>query len=163
MAEFIDSNELMYQNYEPQLKNRGILIIDGIPTYMIRKFDLPKFESAVVTMPHINVERYSKGKSKWTPINMELYTPITPSGQQIVMNWFRLSHESVTGRDGYISMYQKDCTAQILGPMGEVASQFTLKSAWIRTSNFGEIDWSSESDPQIISAEIVYNYAVLDF
>ncbi len=40
----------------------------------------------------------------------------TPSGAQSVMEWARLAHESVTGRDGYSDFYKKDLTLDILGP-----------------------------------------------
>ena len=34
-----------------------------------------------------------------------LYDPVVPS---VVMEWVRLHHESVTGRDGYSDFYKKD-------------------------------------------------------
>ena len=46
-----------------------------------------------------------------------LYDPIVPSGAQSVIEWIRLHHESVTGRDGYSDMYKKDITFNVLGPV----------------------------------------------
>ena len=163
MAEIIDPNELMYTSFQPKLKNRFIMYIDGVPTYMLKKVDRPKFESGEVIIPHINVERYSKGRSKWNEISAELYDPIVPSGAQIVMEWIRLSHESVTGRDGYDDFYMKDVTINVLGPVGDKVEEWTLKSAWVKSSDFGDLDWSSESDMVGITLSIRYNYAILQY
>jgi peptide chain release factor 1 len=53
---------------------------------------------------------------------MTLFDPITPSGAQAVMEWVRLHHESVTGRDGYSDMYKKDLRIDVYrssGPGGQ--------------------------------------------
>ena len=36
MAELVDANDIMFTPFEPKLKNRYIMQIDGIPAYMIR-------------------------------------------------------------------------------------------------------------------------------
>ena len=58
---------------------------------------------------------------------MTLYDPITPSGAQAVMEWIRLHHESVTGRDGYSDFYKKDLTINVLGPVGDIVSEWIIK------------------------------------
>ena len=37
MAELIDANQAMFTPFEPKLKNRFIMSIDGIPAYLIKK------------------------------------------------------------------------------------------------------------------------------
>ena len=154
MAQLVDANEMMFTNWEPKLKNRFIMYISGIPSFLIKKTDYPKYESSIVTLPHINVERYTKGKSKWTPINIEIYNPIVPSGAQAVMEWIRASHESVTGRDGYADFYKKDITIDTTGPVGDVVQQFTLKGAWCVSADFQDGDWSDENTAQTITMNI---------
>jgi len=56
----------------------------------------------------MNVQRYVKGKSIWQPINITLYDAVNPSAAQACMEWIRLGHYSVTGRDGYAQFYKKD-------------------------------------------------------
>jgi hypothetical protein len=80
---------------------------------------------------HINVQRFVKGKTTWDPISMTLFDAITPSGAQSVMEWVRLHHESVTGRDGYSDFYKKDMTVNVLGPVGDVVSEWIIKGAII--------------------------------
>ena len=60
---------------------------------------------------------------------MTLFDAITPSGAQSVMEWVRLHHESVTGRDGYSDFYKKDMTVNVLGPVGDVVSEWIIKGA----------------------------------
>jgi hypothetical protein len=80
-----------------------------------------------VALNHINVQRFVKGKSTWGTIQMTLFDPITPSGAQAVMEWVRLHHESVTGRDGYSDFYKKDLTLDVLGPVGDIVSEWIIK------------------------------------
>ena len=163
MAELIDPNEMMFTNFEVKLKNRFIMYIDGIPSYLIKKVDEPKLESSEVELSHINVTRYVKGKSKWGEISMELYDPIVPSGAQIAMEWIRAGHESVTGRDGYADFYKKDITINKLGPIGDKVSAWILKGAWAKSVDFGDLDWSTESDPSVITITVRYDFAILDY
>jgi hypothetical protein len=59
------------------------------------------------------------------------------------MEWARLAHESVTGRDGYSDFYKKDLRMNILGPVGDVVGEWIIKGAFVKSANFGEYDWSS--------------------
>lgn len=163
MAQLIDPNEIMFTNFEPKLKMRYIMYIDGIPSYTIKKAARPKITTETVTLDHINVQRYVKGKSKWDPISCTLYDPIVPSGAQAVMEWVRTSHESVTGRDGYADFYKKDITINVLGPVGDKVEEWTLKGAWINEANFGDIDWSDASGMCEIEMSITYDYAILQY
>ena len=91
-----------------------------------------------------------------------MYDPVVPSAAQAAMEWVRLSHESVTGRDGYSDMYKKDVTFNMLGPVGDVVEEWTLKGAWIKSAAFGDLDYST-SNPVEISISLRYDYAILQF
>jgi hypothetical protein len=103
-----------------------------------------------------------KGKAKWEPVTIKLYDPIVPSAAQAVMEWVRLSHESVTGRDGYSDFYKKDITFNTLGPVGDKVEEWTLKGAFIQATSMGEMDWGVD-DPVEISLTLEYDYAILQF
>ena len=164
MANLISPDEAMFTSFEPKLKMRFIMYIDGIASFLIKKSPRPSIEASEVILDHINVQRYIKGKSKWAMLSgVELYDPIVPSGAQQVMEWIRLGHESVTGRDGYSDFYKKDITYNTLGPVGDKVEEWTLKGAWCMKADFGEGDWSSESDPAIITLDIRYDFAILQF
>jgi hypothetical protein len=162
MAEVLEFNEMFYTNFEPKMKNRFIMEIDGIPTYLIKTANRPSIQFEVVTLDHINVNRKLKGKGTWQDIEITLYDPIVPSGAQAVMEWVRLSHESITGRDGYADFYKKDIDIYMLGPVGDKIEQWKLKGAFINNAVFNDLDWAS-SDPSEISLTLSYDYAILEF
>tara|TARA_R110000751_G_C13474913_1_gene447102 strand:- start:31 stop:519 length:489 start_codon:yes stop_codon:yes gene_type:complete len=159
----IDPNEIFFTAFEPQQANRFILYMDGIPSFMIKGVGAVSVTQGVVTLQHINVDRKVKGKTKWDPISLTLFNPITPSGAQAVMEWVRLGHESVTGRDGYSDFYKKDLTVNVLGPVGDIVSEWILKGAFITNSTFGEFNWSTEDTAIEISMTVEIDYAVLNF
>ena len=159
----LNPNEIFFTAFEPKQANRFILYMDGIPSFMIKKVSAVTLEQGIVTLDHINVERKVKGKSKWSDVTLSLYDPITPSGAQAVMEWVRLHHESVTGRDGYSDFYKKDLTVNVLGPVGDIVSEWILKGAFITNANFGDYDWSSADTAVELTFTVAIDYAVLNF
>ena len=67
------------------------------------------------------------------------------------MEWVRLHHESVTGRDGYSDFYKKDLTFNVLGPVGDIVSEWIIKGAFITNAGFGEYNWDSVDTAQNLS------------
>jgi hypothetical protein len=162
MAELLEATDIMFTPFEPKLKNRFIMNIEGIDAYLIKTANRPQIQFDEVILEHMNVTRYVKGKGKWQPIEITLYDPIVPSASQAVMEWVRLSHESVTGRDGYSDFYKKTVTINVLGPVGDIVEEWELKGCYIENANFGDLDFSS-SDPAEITLSLKYDYAVLQF
>ena len=163
MPEILEFDKIFYRNFEPKLANRFIMEIDGIQSYIIKTAQRPTVTSEVVELDHINVKRKIKGKTTWDDIEITLYDPITPSGAQQVMDWIRLSHESITGRDGYAAFYKKRIKFWALGPVGDKVEEWTLEGAFITQANFGEMDWSNTTDPVSITLTLAYDYAILEY
>ena len=163
MATLIDANQAMFTPFEPKLKNRYVMSIDGIPAYLIKTASRPAIAFEEVELNHLNVKRYVKGKASWETIDFTLYDPVVPSAAQAVMEWVRLSHESVTGRDGYTDFYKKDVTINVLGPVGDKVEEWTLKGTWIVNANFNDLDWSNTTDPADVTLTLRYDYAILQF
>ena len=162
MATLIDANQAMFTPFEPKLKNRYVMSIDGIPAYLIKTANRPSIAFEEVELNHMNVKRFIKGKATWETVEFTLYDPVVPSGAQAIMEWVRLHHESVTGRDGYSDFYKKDIDIQVLGPVGDVVEKWMLKGAFITSANFNDLDFSS-SDPAEITVTLRYDYAILEF
>ena len=160
----IDQNELFDRafDWEPKYTNRFIMYIGDIPTYIIKAAARPSLTNGEIVLDHINVERKLKGKTRWQDVSITLYDPIVPSGAQAVMEWVRLHHESLTGRDGYSTQYKKDIRFNSLSPTGEIIEEWLLKGAFIADSNFGQMDWSTEESVQI-ELTLKYDYAVLEY
>ena len=156
------ANDMMFTTFEPKLQNRFLMDIGGIPGYLVKKISRPSIAFNEVTLDHINLKRKIKGKGNWENITCDLYDPVTPSGAQAIMEWVRLSHESVTGRDGYSDFYKKNIHIKTLGPVGDVVEEWILKGAYCQNANFGDMDWTSDT-PANISMTIVMDYAVLNY
>ena len=41
MPELVEANEIMFTPFEPKLKNRFVMSIDGIPAYLIKTANRP--------------------------------------------------------------------------------------------------------------------------
>jgi hypothetical protein len=159
----LNPNEIMFTAFEPKVANRFILYVDGIPAYLIKKASAPGFEANEIILDHINVYRKVKGKIRWNDMTLELYDPIAPSGTQAVMEWARLAHESVTGRDGYSDFYKKDLSLNILGPVGDIVGEWIIKGAFVKSANFGEYDWASGEAAANITMTIAMDYCIANF
>ena len=159
----LDPNEIFFTAFEPKQANRFIMYIDGIPAYEIKGVGAVNLTQGVVNLNHINVQRNVKGKTTWGTIQFTLFDPITPSGAQAVMEWVRLHHESVTGRDGYSDFYKKDLTFDVLGPVGDIVSEWVIKGAFITDANFGEYNWDTTDQAVNITMTVQPDYCVLNF
>ncbi len=159
----VDSNNIFFTAFEPKQANRFILYMDGMPSYMVKGVSAITLNQGIVTLNHMNVERKVKGKSTWQDVTMTLFDPVTPSGAQAVMEWVRLHHESVTGRDGYSDFYKKNLTLNALGPVGDKVSEWILKGAFITSTNFGEYNWDTVDTAINIQITVAIDYAVLNY
>ena len=162
MAELLEPQDIMFTPFEPKLKNRFIMQIDGINAYLIKSMNRPSLESDEVVLEHMNVTRYVKGKSRWQPLEIMLYDPVVPSAAQQVIEWIRLHHESVTGRDGYSDFYKKEVKFSLLGPVGDTVESRTLVGTYIQSANFGDLAFE-DSTPVEITCTLRYDYAILNF
>jgi len=158
----LDPNEIMFTAFEPKVANRFIMYIDGIPSYMVKSAASPSFTDNIVKLDHINTYRKIRGKREWQNMSLTLYDPITPSGAQAVMEWARLSYESVTGRAGYSDFYKKDITLNLLGPVGDIVGEWIIKGAFIQQSNFGQYNWSTDTAIEV-QLTLAMDYCVLNF
>jgi hypothetical protein len=159
----LDPNEIFFTAFEPKQPNRFIMYMDGFPAYIVKGVSAVTLTQGSVALNHINVQRFVKGKTTWNPITFQLFDPITPSGAQAVMEWVRLHHESVTGRDGYSDFYKKDLTFNVLGPVGDVVSEWIIKGALITSADFGGYSWDDVDAAVNISMEVQPDYCILNF
>jgi len=159
----LDPNEIFFTAFEPKVQNRFIMYVDGIPSYTIKAISSVGFSQEEIVLNHINTYRKIKGKLKWNDLTLTLFDPITPSGAQAVMEWVRLHHESVTGRDGYSDFYKKDVTINVLGPVGDKVSEWVIKGSFIKSAEFGEYNWDNEAAAQNLTVVLGMDYCVLNY
>ena len=162
MATLLEPNKIFFTAFQPKQQHRFIMEIDGIPGFTIKASARPTITRNPITLDHINLKRYVAGKAEWQPITLTLYDPVVPSAAQAVMEWVRLHHESVTGRDGYADFYKKDINIEILGPVGDKVEKWDLKGTWITSADFQTLDWASDETLNI-ELELKFDYAILQF
>jgi hypothetical protein len=155
--------EIFYTAFEPKQTNRFILYMDGVPAYLIKGVGAVSLTQTAVAINHINVQRYVKGKTIWNTIQFTMYESITPSAAQAVMEWVRLGHESVTGRDGYSDFYKKNITFNVVGPVGDIVSEWKIMGAMITEVNFGDYNWDDEGTPVNIQVTVQPDYCILNY
>ena len=159
----LDQNQIFFTPFEPKQSNRFTVSIDGVPGYLVKGVSAISMTQTAVALNHINIQRYVKGKTVWGPITFTMYESITPSGAQAVMEWVRLGHESVTGRDGYSDFYKKDITFNSVGPVGDYVSEWVIKGAVITSVNFGDYNWDDDGTVVNITVEVQPDYCVLNY
>ena len=57
-------------SWEPKKQHQFVMEIDGIPSYLVKASAKPTITNGEVTLDHINVQRYVKGKSMWNQYNI---------------------------------------------------------------------------------------------
>jgi hypothetical protein len=159
----LNTNETMFTAFEPKTPNRFLMTIQGVPSYLVHKVKFPDVNLNEIVLDHINVYRKVKGKARWGDMTMNLYDPVTPSGEQVVMEWIRLSHESVTGRDGYSDFYKKDLTLSEIGPVGDIVGEWIIKGAFIKQAAFGDGDYSQGDTYKDIQVTLAMDYCILSY
>ena len=158
----LEANELMIERFQPKHKNRFVMYLDGIPAWLIKASNRPAPQSNTVTIDYMNIQRKVAGKWTWQNLEITLYDPVVPSAAQTVMEWVRLHHESLTGRDGYVDFYKKDIELYAVGPPGDLVEKWTIYGAHIESVNFDGFDWSDDAmlNP---SLTLAYDWAVLEY
>ena len=162
MPNLVSEQELFFKAFEPKMANRFILYADGLPSYVVKGVSRPTISQEAKQLNHINVQRWVKGRSTWGSIAMTLFDPIVPSAAQSVMEWVRLHHESVTGRDGYADFYKKDLTINLLGPVGDKVEEWILKGCLITQANFGELSFDTD-DPTQVQVTVQPDLCILNY
>ena len=71
MATLLEADKIFYTPYEPKLKNRYIFEIGGIPAFTIKSAQRPQITFDEVTLEHMNITKYVKGKGRWQPIYLK--------------------------------------------------------------------------------------------
>jgi len=162
MPNLVSEQELFFKAFEPKMANRFILYADGLPSYVVKGVSRPTISQEAKQLNHINVQRYVKGRSVWGTISMTLFDPIVPSAAQSVMEWVRLHHESVTGRDGYADFYKKDLTINVLGPVGDKVEEWILKGCMVTEASFGDLAFDTD-DPTEVTMTVQPDLCILNY
>jgi hypothetical protein len=143
-------------SYEPKLTNRFMVTFPNeldMGAWLVQEIKRPGLDIDLVEIPYINTKSYVAGKYSWGEGTIQFLDLIGPSTSMKLMEWVRLSTESLTGRMGYASGYQKDLFLSTLDPTGIEVEKFGIFQTTIK-----KIEWptSSYGESNLILPEITY-------
>ena len=95
-------------------------------------------------------------------MSLTLQDPIAPSSSQKVMEWVRLAHETISGREGYAAFYKKDFSLISMDPVGVAVEEWDIRGAFITDATFGDLDYSN-ADPVEISLTVQPDECILRY
>ena len=162
MAETLAVTDMLPTKFEPLAKRRFLFAIEGIDSFIVKAASRPTYTTEEVEINWINSTRYLAGKTKFGTLSVTLHDPIAPAGSQQVMEWIRLTFESVSGRAGYADFYKRDIQIKMLDPVGTVVQLWDLKGAWLTEANFNDLAYDG-SDTTEIALTIRFDNAVLQY
>ena len=151
--------------FEPLRKNRWVMRFPsdlGISEWMLKSAGRPSIRQNNKEIQFLNTSTYVVGRYTWDTIQVVFRDPIAPSASQALMEWIRLSSESVTGRQGYAAGYKRDLELCLLDPTGVTVQKWILKNTFITDCNFGTLDYGDDEIADI-TATLVMDYAILAY
>lgn len=154
--------KMLATKFQPKLKFRWVLEIDGVDAYLVRTTQRPTSTFEPITIDWINTKRYIAGKHEYETLAVTLNDSIAPSGAQAVMEWIRLCFEVVSGRAGYSDFYKRDIVLKLLDPVGTVIELWDIKGAFPINITFGDLDYAA-SDIVEVALTLRYDVAVLQY
>ena len=151
--------------YEPLRKNRFLLRFPsdlGIQEWWVSNASRPSITMGETEIPFLNTSTWVVGRYIWEQVNVTLRDPIGPSASQAIMEWIRLSSETVTGRQGYAVSYKRDLILEMLDPTGVSVSQWILKNCFIVSATGGDLSYD---DDQLATWDLTIrpDYCILSF
>ena len=157
-------NTMLSDTYEPKRSNRFIFQFadDALPAFIVKTAARPTYTVNPITIDYLNQKRYLAGKGEWGEIQISMYDPIAPSAAQKVMEWVRLQHETISGRDGYAAFYKKNFSLIALDPVGAAVEKWEIRGAWCSSVEFGQYDMAND-EPLTVDITVRPDECILSF
>ena len=155
---------------EPKRNFRWIMLMGGIPQWIIKKTDKPSYQIGEAEHQYINHTFYYPGRVTWQPVSLTLVDPVNPDAAKTIENIVRAAGYSFPRDPDDVSTISKagavgalgKVTIQQLGPEeGQIVEQWSLVNAWVQNVNFGSLDYESD-DLTEIELTLRYDFARLE-
>ena len=166
-------------NFDPKRKYNWILILNTVPTWIIKKVTKPGFATTEAVHRFLNYSFYYPGKIEWDEIEMTLVDPVVPDAAKSLMDHLRDTGYNVPGSPKDLSTISKKNATNVLGqvsiqqlghgpvtagaatPAQKVIEEWHLKNAWIKNVKFGDLDYEAD-DLNEITVTLRYDWAELN-
>lgn len=156
-------------NSDPKRNFKFILLMGGIPQWLIKKTSKPNMTIGETAHKYINHSFYFPGSATWDPITVELVDPIFPDASKTLQEIIRKSGYNFPTDPNQVTTISKAAAVAALGRVaiqqinaeGGTVEEWELVNAWIKSVKYGELSYDSD-DLTTISLELRYDYAVIN-
>ncbi len=135
--------------HEPQRVNNIALRfaeLDGadILELAVESFPLPKRSIGIIEAGHLNEKRKFAGNPIYEDMSIVFKDLVTANVAGIIESWWKLVHDSETGRTGFATAYKKSGYAILYAPDGSLERKWKITGAWPSAFDPGDADMTGE-------------------
>ena len=139
---------------DPKRSFRWVLILDQIPTYVIRSTAKPSFTITNIPHQYIGYSFNYPGRITWNNIEVTLVDPVHPDASAQVVKILQASGYAIPGTEqaASISFSKADAVAALgvpaiaqLDASGNQIERWSLHNAWIEQCRFGTLNYTEDS------------------
>jgi hypothetical protein len=151
---------------EPKRQYRWLMYIGSIPTWVIKKTNKPSYTLEQTEHQYINHTFKYPARLKWEDITVSIVDPVTPDASKTLENIMNASgyhfptnpnDTSTISKSGAVRALGNVAIVQI-GAEGEEIERWELTNAWVKSTKFGDLDYSSDEMVEI-EMVLVYDFA----
>ena len=160
-----DISDMLLQNYTPTSQNLWKVTFPNIigvqiPSFLVKSANRPAWDFDEHMIDYMTQKRKVAGKRTYQDWQCSLNEPIDTTVTQGIITWTSLIQQFETGLRGYVSMYKKDVTLELLDGVKNSVSKMILVGAWPKSTNLGTLDYSNAD---VITVEITFSFDGLRF
>ncbi len=141
---------------------------NGIANFVVKKISKPGYEISESEHKFLNHSFFFPGKITWNEVTLTIVDALEPDGENIMMELLDRSGYKVPVPSASINGFETQTIskAKSVAALGDViirqldghgfdVKAWTLHNPWIKSVNFGELDYESE---ELMNIEITIRY-----
>ena len=149
---------------DPKRSYRWVLLLNQIPTYVIKSSGKPQFTVESVQHQFVAHTFYYPGRIQWQELQITLVDPVYPDASATIVKALQASGYAIPGtmQDAKRSFSKKDSvdafgqpTIQQIDAKGNPIEKWTLYNAWCSAVNFGELSYEQDS---MVNVQMTFRY-----
>ena len=149
---------------DPKRSYRWILVLNKIPTYVIKTSGKPNFTIEGIQHQFVSHTFHYPGRIQWQEIQVSLVDPVFPDASAVIVKTLQASGYALPGtyEDAKRSFSKKDAvqalgvpSLQQIDAKGNAIEKWTLYNAWLSAVNFGELTYESDS---MVNVQLTLKY-----
>ena len=153
-------------NMEPKRLSKWVLRIEGVDTFMCKKVGKPSFSKTEATHAFLNYVFKFPGRVEWEDVSLTLVDAIDPDVASVIVEKLRRSGYDAANIDNaavHLQTISKKDSVLALGNVfieqidadGRPVERWYLRNAWVKSANFGELDYESD---ELLNIELTLTY-----